>query len=151
MPNLRPPRKIPMTQRLFSILKKRYSVRDPKHPWVFCNRYIDLKTGGQKVGSYRYRRTIIKTLCAKAGVKEFTFHTLRHSGASIMDSNSVPIGTIQNILGHENRSATEVYLHSIGRTELDAVSAFERATQNSHTNSHTVWQSAGGSDTLIKV
>ncbi len=85
------------------------------------------------VGQYGYRKTIIKTLCAKAGVYEFTFHSLRHSGASIMGNNSVPIGAIQKILGHENRSTTEIYLHSIGGMKQEAISVCERVTQNSHT------------------
>lgn len=132
------PRKIPMTERLHEILIRRFSGRNPREPWVFCNSYVDPKSGMRKVVPYQYRRTILKTLCAKAGVREFTFHALRHSGASIMDSNSVPIGAIQKILGHENRTTTEIYLHSIGRTEHDAISVFERATKNSHTDSHTV-------------
>ena len=131
------PRKVPMTQRVFDILSRLYSERDETVPWVFCNRYVDWRNGEKKVEAYRYRRTILGTLCKKAGVKYFTFHALRHSGASIMDNNSVPIGAIQRILGHENRSTTEIYLHSIGRQELEAVSVYEKATQNSHTDSHT--------------
>ncbi len=131
------PRKVPMTERLHKILSHRFSERNRKEPWVFCNSYVDPKSGIQKVVPYRYRRTILKTLCSKAGVREFTFHALRHSGASIMDSKSVPLGAIQKILGHENRSTTEIYLHSIGRAEHDAISVFEEATKNSHTNSHT--------------
>jgi integrase len=51
---------------------------------------------------------IIKITCKKAGVKYFRFHALRHSGASIMDNSNVPIGAIQRILGHENRTTTEI-------------------------------------------
>jgi integrase len=77
-------------------------------------------------------------LCNKAGVKEFSFHALRHLGASIMDNQKVPIGSIQKILGHENRTTTEIYLHSIGDSEQEAISAYEQATKNPHPNSHTV-------------
>jgi hypothetical protein len=34
---------------------------------------------------------------------------------------NVPIGSIQRILGHENRLATEIYLHSIGDSERVAI------------------------------
>ena len=56
-----------------------------------------------------------------------------------MDNNNVPIGAIQRILGHENRSTTESYLHSIGNAEKVAIDIFEKANlkQNSHTDSHT--------------
>jgi len=51
-----------------------------------------------------------------------------------MDNSNVPIGSIQKILGHENRSTTEIYLHSFGMAERDAISVYELARQKSHTN-----------------
>jgi integrase len=54
-----------------------------------------------------------------------------------MDGNNVPIGAIQRILGHENRATTEIYLHSIGDMEREAINTFERAREKSHTDSHT--------------
>jgi len=131
------PRKVPLTQRLYEILSDRYKVRNRKYPWVFCNTYVDWKTGEEVTTNFKYRSTILKTLCKKAGVRRFSFHALRHSGASILDNMNVPLGTIQKILGHENRTTTEIYLHSIGGSETEAMSIFEEATQNSHTDPHT--------------
>jgi integrase len=131
------PRKVPMTQRLHEILCRRYSARNSAYPWVFCNTYVDWKTGKKVTDQFKYRSTILKTLCEKAGVKRFSFHALRHSGASILDNMNVPLGTIQKILGHENRTTTEIYLHSIGSSEKEAISIFEAATQKSHIDSHT--------------
>ncbi len=51
-----------------------------------------------------------------------------------MENNNVPIGSIQRILGHENRKTTEIYLHSIGQAERKAVTILERASGNSHTS-----------------
>ena len=79
----------------------------------------------------------MRTLCAKAGVRYFRFHPLRHLGASILDRANVNIGSIQRILGHENRATTEIYLHSIGEAEREAMKIFEEASENSHTKSHT--------------
>ena len=85
-------------------------------------------------------------LCKKAGVRHFGFHALRHFGASVLEQANVPIGSIQRILGHENRITTEIYLHSIGEAEREAMEIFEKATQDSfpekvshksHTKSHT--------------
>ena len=79
----------------------------------------------------------MKRLCKKAGVRYFRFHPIRHSGAPIMDGNNVPIGAIQRILAHENRKTTEIYLHSIGDLEREAIAVFEHARENSQTDSHT--------------
>jgi len=68
----------------------------------------------------------MKSLCKKAGVRYFRFHALRHLGASILDKNNVNIGTIQRILGHENRTTTEIYLHSIGEAEREAMRVYEQ-------------------------
>jgi hypothetical protein len=35
---------------------------------------------------------------------------------------------IQKILGHENRRTTGIYLHSMGRIEVEEIAAFEQAT-----------------------
>ena len=134
--NLRP-RKVPMTDRLYDILLRRFNHRDKTKPWVFWHTYTSSKTGRKTTGPYKNRKLIMKSLCKKAGVEYFRFHPLRHSGASIMDNRNVPIGSIQKILGHENRSTTEIYLHSIGSAERDAISIFEQFSEKSHTDSHT--------------
>ncbi|MGA1823537.1 MAG: tyrosine-type recombinase/integrase [bacterium] len=126
---IRKPRKVPMTNKLHEILTHRFTHRDKSSPWVFINK----RTGKP----YKYRRRIMKTLCRRAGVKYFTYHCLRHFGASVLDNANVNMGAIQRILGHENRSTTEIYLHSIGESERDAMRVFEEETKNSHTDSHT--------------
>ena len=54
-----------------------------------------------------------------------------------MDNNNVPIGSIQRILGHENRATKEIYLHNLGDSERQAIAIYEGVTQNSHMDSHT--------------
>ena len=78
------------------------------------------------------------SLCKKAGVRYFRFHALRHFGASMLDQANVPIGSIQRLLGHENRTTTEIYLHSIGESERQAMAVLEERFEHfSHTESHT--------------
>jgi integrase len=121
-----------MTEKLHEVLSGRYEKRDSSKPWVFWHRYWSRKKGRFCEGPYDDRKKIMKSLCKKAGVKYFRFHPLRHSGASIMDSKNVPLGSIQRILGHENRKTTELYLHSIGESEREAITVFERAREKSH-------------------
>jgi len=131
------PRKVPMTEHLFKILSRRYAQRNKQMPYVFWYTYVSRKTGERCEGPYTRRKRLMKGLCKKAGVRYFNFHALRHSGASVMDSLGVPIGSIQRILGHENRTTTEIYLQSIGDSERQAMAVFEAASTNSHTDSHT--------------
>lgn len=119
------PRKVPMPQRLFDIMSRRYENRDKKKPWVFWHRYWDQKERGWIDKPYRDRTKIMKSLCKKAGVKYFRFHALRHIGASLLDQANVPIGSIQRILGHENRTTTEIYLHSLGDAEKAAMAVMD--------------------------
>ena len=123
------PRRIPLNKKLFNILSQRYKNRDKGKPWVFWHRYWSRKIGEWVEGPYRDRKKIMTTLCAKAGVKYFRYHALRHFGASMLDHDNIPIGTVQRILGHENRLTTEIYLHSIGEGERVAVDCLERGLE----------------------
>ncbi|MFA4902820.1 MAG: tyrosine-type recombinase/integrase [Desulfobaccales bacterium] len=136
------PRKVSMTTRLHSMLAKRYKNRDKTKPWVFWGRHWSRKAGGFVEGPYQDRKGLMRILCRKAGVKYFRYHALRHFGASVLERANVPIGSIQRILGHENRTTTEIYLHSISEAEREAMAVFERACQDTpleeiHTQIHT--------------
>jgi len=123
----RTPRKVPMTKKLYEVMSRRYRERRKDLPWVFWQTFWSSKTGEKKEGPYIDRRRIMKTLCKKVGVKYFRFHALRHFGASVMDHANVPKGSIQRILGHERRETTEIYLHSIGESEREAIRIMEEA------------------------
>lgn len=127
------PRRVWMTNKLFDILSEMAASRTDQHPWVFWHRYYSRKEGCWQEGPFGDRKKIMKSLCTKAGVPYFRFHALRHAGASLMDSINTPIGTIQKILGHENRKTTEIYLHSFNETEKQAIRDYEAAREKSHT------------------
>ena len=132
------PRTISLSPKLNDILSRRYERRDKNKPWVFWHRYWDRRNGKWVEGPYKERKRFMKTLCKKAGVKYFRFHALRHFGASLLDHANVPIGSIQRILGHENRTTTEIYLHSIGESERYAIDVLNDGFEDfSHTDSHT--------------
>ncbi|WP_458778417.1 tyrosine-type recombinase/integrase [Desulforhopalus sp. 52FAK] len=75
-----PPRRIWMTDKLYTILTERFTARTDMHPWVFWHRYYSRKEGCWKEGPYGDRKKIMKSLCAIAGVPYFRFHALRHAG-----------------------------------------------------------------------
>ncbi len=54
-----------------------------------------------------------------------------------LDRANVNIGSIQRLLGHENRTTTEIYLHSINESERQAIKVFDEIAKKSHTNPHT--------------
>jgi len=147
------PRKVPMTQKVFDILSRRYSTRDKTKPWVFWHSYVD-PSGERKVGQFKDRHSVLKNLCAKAGIRRFGYHALRHAGASLMDNCNIPLGSIQRILGHENRTTTEIYLHSINRSEFEAMAIYEQARgqshsdwENPHSNPHSLNETGPGQTT----
>ncbi|BEQ14404.1 tyrosine-type recombinase/integrase [Desulfoferula mesophila] len=135
------PRTMPMTDRLFKRMSRRFKHRRKDLPWVFWHRYWSRNESRWVEGPYKDRKRFMKTLCQRAEVRYFRFHPLRHAGATVLDNSNVPMGAIQRLLGHENRKTTEIYLHSIGCTEREAMRVLEQVTgkvsQKSHTNSHT--------------
>jgi len=132
------PRKVPMPEKLYGILSCRYARRDKAKPWVFWHRFRDVKKGVWAEGPYRDRRTLMRTLCERAGVAYFRFHALRHFGASMLDRANISLGSIQRILGHENRTTTEIYLHSIDEIDRAAMEYLgAEIEKKSHTDSHT--------------
>ena len=56
-----------------------------------------------------------------------------------MGISGVPVGTIQRILGHESQRTTEIYLHTLGKAEREAIELFEQVskTKVSHGLSHS--------------
>ncbi|WP_185449859.1 site-specific integrase [Kribbella qitaiheensis] len=47
-------------------------------------------------------------LCEKSGVRRIRFHDLRHSCASLLYSQGVPLENIQDVLGHSSPTVTKV-------------------------------------------
>ena len=120
------PRKIFMTDRLRQCLLTRFHNRLPGDKWVFTNRYFSRKAGRWIVGPYLDRKQLMRKLCKKAGLEYFRYHAIRHSGASALEKAGVSITAIQNILGHESRLTTEIYLHTVGGAERQAMEIFEK-------------------------
>ncbi|MCW5517508.1 site-specific tyrosine recombinase XerD [Muriicola sp. Z0-33] len=65
--------------------------------------------------------TIVKQLAEKAGIqKTISPHTFRHSFATHLLENGADLRAIQQMLGHESITTTEVYMH-VDRTHLSEI------------------------------
>ncbi len=57
----------------------------------------------------------------KAGIKDFTFHSLRHTAASQLVRNGVDLYVVQKILGHSTPKMTQRYAHLRDDMLIDAI------------------------------
>ncbi|MBX3008035.1 MAG: tyrosine-type recombinase/integrase [Melioribacteraceae bacterium] len=83
--------------------------------FVFCK-----DNGKGFTGDYISKQ--FKLACKAAGMdKSIHFHTLRHSFASNLVQNGVPLYSIKELLGHSSISTTEIYAHLNMDTLREAV------------------------------
>ncbi len=85
--------------------RSRLTVKPDAVDIAFLNR-----RGGQLTRAMIF--TIIKRLAVAAGItKTISPHTLRHSFATHLLQNGADLRVIQQLLGHENITTTEIYTH----------------------------------------
>jgi integrase len=105
------PRHVPLTDETLGILNTLRSrlpmmLEQPElieNPWVLPN----LKTGKP----FRSIFNSWDTARCKAGVPDLRVHDLRHSFASALVNQGIPIYDIQKLLGHSDIKTTERYAH----------------------------------------
>ena len=76
-----------------------------------CNNIIFLNRRGKKL-SRVYIFLVIKEMALKAGIKKnISPHTLRHSFATSLVEAGADLRSVQQMLGHESITTTEIYTH----------------------------------------
>lgn len=108
-------RTIPLNDAAMAALKRRASwaaTYCPDTPWVFAkrcgSRYVNPNPAFAKA-------------CRLAGLRDFRIHDLRHTCASWMVSEGVPLADVKEVLGHSTITMTERYAHLAPHRARDAV------------------------------
>jgi integrase len=118
--------KLPMNQILCETLQQLWEKRT-QDGWVFLNP----NTGTR----YMKRPKLMRTVCNRAGVRQFGFHAIRHYVASYLaDRQKVSITQVSRLLRHQSKATTERYLQVIDPQLRDVMASLE---EKSHTDSHT--------------
>lgn len=88
-------RRVPIGDKTLKVLKAYISNR---HGKVFPQQYWQLRQDLRKLGK-------------QVGIKDLNPHVLRHSRASDLSADAVPIEAIQELLNHRNINTTRRYIH----------------------------------------
>lgn len=123
---------IPISDALFYLLVEQ---QPQKTGHVFLRRFKPNRRTGEvrPPEPVKKFRTSFRTACTKAKIDDFRFHDLRHTAASWMVQNGVPLDVVKDILGHSDISMTMKYAHRDAKAKFDAVNMLGQS-QIGHTN-----------------
>lgn len=106
------------TQKYINVYRKEVRIHDNPKP-EYTNTLFLNRRGRQLTRAMVF--TIIKDLAVKAGIKKvISPHTFRHSFATHLLQNGADLRSIQQMLGHESITTTEIYMH-VDRSQLSDV------------------------------
>lgn len=126
-------RKIPLNDTMLEALKAEKKRQDEYS--------VMLGNGYDKSGSFIIRTVlgkpyvnlsainrVVNRLTEKAGLPHCTIHGFRHSVASILDDNGVPIQDISVLLGHESVQTTErIYINRRKTAKAETIETLDNA------------------------
>lgn len=70
-----------------------------------------------------------KNFCEKNNIRHVVPYGLRHTTATILAFNNIPIPNIAQVMGHTNLSTTEIYLHAVDEVNNKINNIMENALQ----------------------
>jgi integrase/recombinase XerD len=104
-------RRVPLGKSAIHWLQQYNAIRTgygkPSSPYLFVNRGKPL--------TRQFAWAMIKRYAAKAGVKDISPHTLRHSFATHLLQHGADSRSVQALLGHSDISTTQIYTHITDR------------------------------------
>lgn len=111
-------RDIPLNEVAHATLKAHRHRRSP---------YVFLDAQGQKLRHNSYVKPLWSA-CKRAGLRQVTWHVLRHSFASHLVMRGVPLKAVAELMGHSTTYVTERYSHLSPDVPRTAVEALVRHT-----------------------
>jgi integrase len=86
---------------------------------------------GCRIGSIKRS---FSTACRRAGISDFRIHDLRHTFASWLVTEGVPLLEVSRLLGHSTVKMTERYAHLAPDSLESAVSLLDQRSHSGHTD-----------------
>lgn len=110
-------RRVPINQTLYDELQR---LPKSESGYVFCD------ANGRPYGDIKnsFNRAV-----KDAGLKDFVFHSIRHSAASWLVMKGVDIRSVQELLGHKDIKMTMRYSHLSNTHLLEAIRKLDLKTQ----------------------
>lgn len=105
-------RQIPLSDDIFSVIKNKKRNLKDSNIWKM------------ETGRFSLNRKL-KRACRRFGFKVGGWHDLRHSFASKLANNGIPLQVIQTLLGHSDLKMTQRYAHLEPLTLSDAIKTLE--------------------------
>lgn len=118
-------RLVPVSERTINFITiYRDSIRVHQIPKPNCEDILFLNRRGGKL-TREMIFIIIKNIAEKAGIKKkVSPHTFRHSFATILLKNGADLRSIQQMLGHESITTTEIYTHLDNQQLRDTIEKY---------------------------
>ena len=112
----------PTTEKYISIYRKEVRIHQTIHPTAMDTVFLN-QHGRPLTRAMIF--TIVKRLAEKAGIhKTISPHTFRHSFATHLLENGADLRAIQQMLGHESITTTEIYTHIDRRHLTEIINRF---------------------------
>lgn len=108
----------PLSKKLLHDLRAYYILYEPKE-WLFENAL------GDHLSTRTFQKAFTKNKVLAKIKTEATFHSLRHSFATHLLESGVNLRYIQEILGHQSPTTTEIYTHVSTKHYSDIVNPLD--------------------------
>lgn len=118
-------RSIPLSDDIYTILKKNKELKDN---YIFSDKIVS---------RFSLNRAL-KKACKRAGVEVRGWHDLRHSFASKLANNGISLQIIQTLLGHSDLKMTQRYAHLEPVTLSEAIKTLNPTNKTTENYGHNM-------------